>query len=290
MAYEEDPLHIMKALDREGWLKVLSAHWTVGKVDTSGLASLLKIRRQMLDLGYNLDAAPAVMHFLTRRLGSRDVADMQRLIPRKSFVESWRGLDDDAKGLAQRLVSKEAATPSRTWKLLSHSRPESILFLSVTARQQKVAQKLRNFSGKWRQLKDKIPLPEMVELRITPDLPIYPQLEKAVFELLLDGKMRSHSQAMKFLKPFAPPPPPPPPPPPTKRGRAAKAAEAPAPAKPEAGKKKGEKAAPAAPAAKAAEPAKKPAAPAKPAPKKAAPAKAHKPAKAAKKKPAKKRR
>jgi tRNA nucleotidyltransferase/poly(A) polymerase len=292
VAYEEDPLHIMKALEKEGWLKVLNPHWTVSKVDSSGLASLLKVRRQMVDLGYNLDAAPAAMYFLTRRLGSHDVADMQRRIPRKGFVEAWRRLEDEAKELAQRLVSKEAATPSRTWKLLSNSRPEAILFLSVTARPQKVVQKLRNFFGKWRQLKSKIPLPEMVELRITPDLPIYPQLERAIFELLLDGKMRSHSQAMKFLKPFAPPPPPPPPPPPVKRGRAAKAEPAP-PAKPEAGKKKGEKAAAEAPAAKAAEPAKKTAPPAKAAPKKAAPAKpAHKPAKArpAKKKPAKKRR
>ncbi|HUK87400.1 MAG TPA: hypothetical protein VLT85_07020 [Terriglobales bacterium] len=304
VAYEDDPLHIMKALEKEGWLKVLNPHWTVSKVDTSGLASLLKIRRQMVDLGYNLDAAPAAMYFLTRRLGSQDVAAMQRLIPRKGFVEAWRHLEDEAKELAQRLVGKEAATPSRTWKLLSNSRPESILFLSLTARPQKVVQKLRNFFGKWRQLKSKIPLPEMVELRITPELEIYPQLEKAVFELLLDGKMRTHSQAMKFLKPFAPPPPPPPPPPPAKRGRAAKAEAAP-PAKPEAGKKKGEKVAVAPPAAKAAEPArrpapaatatepaKKPAPAAQPSPKKAPAKPARRPAKAkaGKKKPAKKRR
>src|SRR5207247_4701051 len=114
--------------------------------------------------------------------------------------------------------------PSRTWKLLSEARPEMILFLAVTARQQSVVQKIRNFFSKWRQLQQKIPLPEMTELRITPQLPEYPKIAQDVFMLLLDGKLRSRTEILRFLKPLAPPPPPPPPPPPAKRGRAAKAA------------------------------------------------------------------
>src|SRR6202035_611377 len=128
---------------------------------------------------------------------------------------------------AKRLNGKEAATPSRTWKLLSEARPEMVLFLEVTAKQQAVAQKIKNFFGKWRQLQQKLPLPEMTELYITPTMPEYPQIAKQVFHLLLDGKLRSRTEILKFLKPLAPPPPPPPPPPPTKRGRAAKIQAAP---------------------------------------------------------------
>ena len=221
IAYEEDPLHVLRVLEKEGWLKVLSPHWTLSKVDTAGLNQLLKARQQMVNLGYTLDAAPAVMHFLTRRLGDREIAAMQRLLPRKSFVETWRSLESDAKALAARLTSKQAATPSLAWKLLSQSRPESMLFLLLTARQQAVMQKLRNFFTKWRQVKDKLPLPEMTELRITPELPAYPKLAEEVFYLLLDGKLRSRTETFKFLKPYAPPPPAPPPVVP-KRGRAAK--------------------------------------------------------------------
>ena len=83
---------------------------------------------------------------------------MRRLIPRKDLVEAWRDLEDNAKDLAKRLSGKEAATPSRTWKLLSDARPEMILFLAVTARQQAVAQKIKNFFTKWRQVQQKIPL------------------------------------------------------------------------------------------------------------------------------------
>jgi tRNA nucleotidyltransferase (CCA-adding enzyme) len=248
LAYEDDPLHIVRVLEKEGWLKILSPHWTTAKIDTAGLSQLMKTRQQMGELGYNPDPAPAVLYFLTSRLTDKEVADMRKLIPRKDLVEAWRDLEDNAKDLARKLAGKEAATPSRTWKLLSESRPEMILFLEVTARQQAVVQKIRNFFGKWRQVQQKLPLPEMAELYITPQLPEYPKIAHEAFMLLLDGKLRSRTEILKFLKPLAPPPPPPPPPPPAKRGRAAKAAAAAASAAvstpPAAGKKGKNSAAP----------------------------------------------
>jgi tRNA nucleotidyltransferase/poly(A) polymerase len=249
LAYEDDPLHIVRVLEKEGWLKVLSSHWTTAKVDTSGLSQLMKTRQQMNELGYQPDPAPAVMYFLTSRMGDKEVSDMRKLIPRKTLVEAWKDLEDNAKDLAKKLTGKESATPSRTWQVLSNARPEMTLFLAVTAKQQAVVQKIRNFFTKWRQVQQKIPLPEMTELHITPQLPDYPKIANDVFMLLLDGKLRSRTETLKFLKPLAPPPPPPPPPPPVKRGRAAKAAvaaaseaAAPAVAGP-AGKKKGKAAA-----------------------------------------------
>jgi tRNA nucleotidyltransferase (CCA-adding enzyme) len=227
LAYEDDPLHIVKVLEKEGWLKILSAHWTTAKVDTARLSTLVKTRQQMNELGYLPDPAPAVMEFLTAKLGSKEVHDLQKAIPRRGLVEAWRDLEDHAKELAKRLSGKEAATPARAWQLLSSARPEMVLFLAVTARQQAVALKIKNFLGKWRQVQQRVPLPEMTELRITPSMPGYAKIAHDVFLLLLDGKMRSHTEVMRFLKPLAPPPPPPPPPP--KRGRAPKI-QAPLPA------------------------------------------------------------
>jgi tRNA nucleotidyltransferase (CCA-adding enzyme) len=253
LAYEEDPLHIVRVLEKEGWLKILSAHWTTAKVDTNGLSQLMKTRQQMNDLGYQPDPSPAVMFFLTSRLNDKEIADMRKLIPRKTLVEAWKDLEDNAKDLAKKLMGKESATPSRTWQVLSNARPEMTLFLAVTARQQGVLQKIKNFFTKWRQVQQKIPLPEMTELHITPQLPEYPKIAQDVFLLLLDGKLRSRTETLKFLKPLAPPPPPPPPPPPAKRGRAAKAAAAAAAttaaAATDASKKKGKGAAPVASAA-----------------------------------------
>jgi len=262
LAYEDDPLNIVRVFEKEGWLKVLSPHWTTAKVDTPGLSQLMKTRQQMNELGYAPDPSPAVLHFLTARLNDKEASDIRKQIPRRDLAEAWRDLEDNAKDLAKRLTGKEAATPSRTWKLLSSARQEMVLFLAVTARQQAVAQKIKNFFTKWRQVQQKLPLPEMTELLITPQLPEYPKIAEDVFMLLLDGRLRSRTELMKFLKPLAPPPPPPPPPP--RRGRGAKAAVAaatPAAPSPSAGKKKG-KAEPGpvipAIAAKAAAPAKGP--------------------------------
>lgn len=223
IAHEDDPLHIMRVLEKEGWLKVLNAHWSTSKVDTAKLNQLVKTRQQMIELGYSVDAAPAVMHFLTERLGDKDIAEMQKLIPRRDFVTAWKHVEDDSKELAKKLAGKEAATPSRAWQVMQSAKPEALLYLEVTARQQAIEQKIKNFFGKWRQLKEKLPFPEMAEMRITPQLPEYPKLAQEAFMLLLDGKLRSHSEIVKFLKPYEPPPPPPPPPSPAKRGRGAKA-------------------------------------------------------------------
>jgi tRNA nucleotidyltransferase (CCA-adding enzyme) len=294
LAYEDDPLNVTRVFEKEGWLKILSPHWTTAKIDTNGLSQLMKTRQQMVDLGYTPAPAPAMLHFLTARLTEKESTDIRKMIPRRDLAEAWRDLEDHAKELSKRLTGKEAATPSRTWRLLSSARPEMVLFLAVTSRQQAVAQKIKNFFSKWREVQQKIPLPEMTELLITPQLPEYPKIAEDVFMLLLDGKLRSRTERLNFLKPLAPPPPPPPPPPKRGRGKAAAAAapaQAPAQAAPK-GKKKGkgepvpgaaQATAPAKGAAKNSEPAKTSKPAAKPAQqkvegKKSAPSPAKKPA------------
>jgi tRNA nucleotidyltransferase (CCA-adding enzyme) len=225
LAYEEDPLHILRMLEKEGWLKELNSHWSVAKVDSTGLAQVTKLRQQMGDFGYQPDTAPIVLHLLTRRLSEKDASEIRRMIPRKDLVDAWKHLEDDAKDLAKKLTGKDAATPSRAWKVLTEARPEIILFLQLTAKQQAVSQKIANFFGKWREVKQKLPMPEMLEMRITPALPEYPQIAEEAFLLLLDGKLKSRTEIVKFLKPYEPPPPPPPPAP-ARRGRGAKAAAA----------------------------------------------------------------
>jgi tRNA nucleotidyltransferase (CCA-adding enzyme) len=255
VAREDNPIEIVRALEKEGWLKVLHPHWSVAKLESPELNRLLKTRQQMMDFGISVDASPAVMYFMTKKLGEKDVSDIQKMLPRRDFVHAWKHLEDGAKDLAKRLSGKEANTVSGTWKLLSNASPEALLFLSVTGRQAAVQEKIKNFFGKWRQVREKLPFPEMAELLITPQLPEYPKIADEAFLLLLDGKLRSHNDILKFLKPYAPPPPPPPPPPPQKRGRkgaaAAEAAKTPAGAPAEAGKRgrkpKAVEAAPAAP-------------------------------------------
>ncbi|HKD83775.1 MAG TPA: hypothetical protein VKB58_03420 [Terriglobales bacterium] len=238
LAHEDDPLNIMRALEKEGWLKILHPHWSMAKIDSGDLTQLVKTRQTMNEAGYSVETGPIVMYFLTRRMNDKDTSEIQRMIPRRDFVDKWKHLESNAHDLAKKLSGKEANVPSGAWKILTHSAPENILFLSLTTRQQAVDQKLKNFFGKWRQVKEKLPFPEMAELRITPQLPEYSEITEKAFLLLMDGRLRSHSEIMNFLRPYEPPPPPPPPAP--KRGRA-KAVAAPAGVEAAAPAKRGRK-------------------------------------------------
>ena len=201
LAHEDDPLNIMRALEKEGWLKVLHPHWTMARIDSGDIGQLVKTRQMMNELGYSVETGPIVMDFLTSRMNDKDKAEIQRTIPRRDFVDKWKHLESGAHDLAKKLSSKEAAVPSGAWKILSQATPENILFLSLTVRQQAVDQKLKNFFGKWRQVRDKLPFPEMAELRIVPQLPQYAEIMDKAFLLLIDGRLRSHSEIMNFLKP-----------------------------------------------------------------------------------------
>src|SRR2546423_8485156 len=82
LAFEDDPLHIVKVLEKEGWLKVLNPHWTSSKVDTEGLLELVHTRQQMNELGYTPDPAAAVLQFLTAKLSGKEISDIRKLVPR----------------------------------------------------------------------------------------------------------------------------------------------------------------------------------------------------------------
>jgi tRNA nucleotidyltransferase/poly(A) polymerase len=301
LAHEDNPVETLKALDKEDWLKVLVPHLSLGKVDSSSLSHLFKVKQQLQDLGLNPDSSPVVMYFLTRRLVDKDVSAIQRQLPNKGFVERWRNVENDAREFAKRLMAKDLAQPSATWKFLMRSRPETVLFTTITSRPAAVQQKLKNFLTKWPQLRQKLPFPEMPELRITPEHPEYRKILDQAYLLLMDGKLRSHNEIVRFLTPYSPPEPPPPPPP-TRRGRLGKKEAVAEPAPEQGPKKRGRKPkalaaasgaapvpeqAPVAPAAKGvpgkpaaahAPSAKPPAAPGKQAPSAKPPAKSGKPA------------
>jgi len=282
LAHEDDPIPVVRALEHEGWLQVLHPHWTAAKIEASELSHVVKQRQMLNDLGYFPETGPITMYFLTKRMSEKDISEIQRLIPRRDFIEKWKHLESRAHDLAKKLTSREASTTSGAWKMLSSAAPEDVLFLSVTTKQQAVDAKLKNFFTKWREVREKLPFPEMAEMRITAQLPEYQKIMDEAFLLLLDGKLRSHNDIVNFLKPFEPPPPPPPPPARRGRGKAAAAAAepaaagAPAPAPAKRGRKPKGAPAPAAitatqpPSAqpladqkKSAVPAKAPAAPAK---------------------------
>src|SRR5579859_2064657 len=106
LAHEPDPVKVVKALDKDGWMKQLHNHWSIAKVDVPGLNFMLKLRQQLAKLGYSIEAGAAVMWFLTSKMNSTDVHALQNAIPRKAFVHQWKSIEDEAKEFSKKLMSK----------------------------------------------------------------------------------------------------------------------------------------------------------------------------------------
>src|SRR5947209_7890282 len=203
--HEPDPLIIMRALEEQGYLKLLYPGWTPAKVDEVGMAKVAEVRDRILSLGLSVDTSMAFAEFLTKRMPEKDVQAMQKMMPRKGFVELWRKQEDEAKDLAKRLGTKEADTPSSTWKLLMSVKPETVLYLAVTTKQAGVEKKLEDFFSVWPQARQRLPFNIMTEMRITQELPVFQGLLDEMFLMMIDGKLQSEAEIRAYLEPHSPP-------------------------------------------------------------------------------------
>jgi tRNA nucleotidyltransferase/poly(A) polymerase len=210
IAHEEDPLKALRALETEGWMKVLCPAWTSAKADIKGLEELNKILIRLLMLGVAPDPSAAHVELLTAKMQPKDVAGLKRLFPRHGFVEQWNNLEQSAKDFAKELLGKAAATPSAAWKLIVSYQPEAVLWLAFSSKNAQVREKFNNFFNVWPEARQKIPVALMAEMRITPDLPEYGNIAEALFFQFMDGKLTTDEEIRAFLEPHSPPAPPPP--------------------------------------------------------------------------------
>ena len=209
IASEEDALSILKQLEAEGWMSQLFAGWTAGKADTAALENLHRNRIQLLLQGVMADLTAAHLEVLTSGMGTAERETLTALLVRPGLVEQWKGLDAAAKEFARKLTSKEATAPSATWRLF-HSEPgEAILWLAHTRKNAAADQKFKNFFTVWPEAAKKVPVAMMLEMRITPELPVYPELLHELFLQQIDGKLDTDEQMRAFLETYSPPAPPP---------------------------------------------------------------------------------
>jgi tRNA nucleotidyltransferase/poly(A) polymerase len=210
IVHEEDALKALKALEAEGWLKLIFPAWTSTKADIKGLESLHQTLLGLLIQGIHPDLSAAQMELLTAKLQPKDLSTLKRLFPQPGFVKHWEKLEHSAKEFQKELLDKKNTSPSATWKLLTSYAPEAVLWLAYTSKNAQVQAKFKNFATVWPEARQKIPTALMLEMRITPDLPGYQDLVQQLFFQLMDGKLSTEEQMRAFLEPHSPPAPPPP--------------------------------------------------------------------------------
>jgi len=209
IGHEDDGLRVLRALEAEGWMKVLSPAWTSNKADEEKLNALHELRVQLQMQGVHPDMSAAQMQLLTAKLAPKDLSALKKQLLRPGFVEEWNSLDSLASGFAKVLLNKANATPSVTYKLFTTHDPEAVLWLGFTSKDSAVKTKYEQFLKAWPEMRQRIPYLQMQEMRITPELANYNEIVHQIFLQLIDGKLNTPEEAKAFLEPYSPPAPPP---------------------------------------------------------------------------------
>jgi tRNA nucleotidyltransferase/poly(A) polymerase len=209
IGHEEEGLKVLQALEAAGWMKVLFPAWTSAKADAEKLSALHDLSVELLVQGVHPDISAAQMQLLTAKLASKDLAALKKAMLRPGFVDEWNSLDSLASKFAKVLLSKENATPSAGYKLFTSYDPEAILWLGFTTKDSAVKERFNQFLKVWPEAKQRIPHALMQEMRITPELAIYPDVVHQIFLQLIDGKLETPEEMRSFLEPHSPPAPPP---------------------------------------------------------------------------------
>jgi tRNA nucleotidyltransferase/poly(A) polymerase len=208
--HEEDPLRVQKRLEAEGWMKHLNPLVASSKANVAELDRLRDAQMQLQIHGIYADATAANFPLLTAKMAPKDVVALKKSFPRHAFVDDIDALEAEGKAFGALLSGKEAASPSKAWKLLHSARPEAILWAAHHVKAAGVQNKLKSFYTEWPQARQRIPYAVMQEMRITPDLPVYDELVEKLFFELMDNKLNTVEEQKAFLEPYSPPAPPPP--------------------------------------------------------------------------------
>jgi len=209
IGHEEDGLKVLRALDAEGWMKVLFPAWTPAKADEAKLSALHELGVALQGQGVHADMSAAQMELLTAKLAPKDLSALKRALQRPGFVAEWNNLESIANAFAKVLLSKANAKPSAGYKLFMSYDPEAVLWLGFTSKNKEVQERYNLFLKVWPEARQRIPYVLMQELRITPELPEFAKIREGIFLELIDGKLTTPEEMRAYLEPLAPPAPPP---------------------------------------------------------------------------------
>jgi tRNA nucleotidyltransferase/poly(A) polymerase len=209
IGHEEDGMKVLRALETEGWMKVLFPAWTSAKADEEKLTALRALAVELLLQGVHPDMSAAQMQLLTAKLAPKDLSALKKSMLRPGFVEEWNSLDALAAGFAKVLLAKENASPSASFRLFTTYDPEAVLWLGFTTKDAAIKERYELFLKVWPEARQRIPHALMHELRITSELATYSEIVQSLFLELIDGRLTTPEELRAFLEPHSPPAPPP---------------------------------------------------------------------------------
>jgi len=142
-------------------------------------------------------------HCLVQGLGSSDrVRLANKVLAEKKAINVVLGLDRDARILARALSGSKAGLPSYVYTLLSSQPQILLLFLLANYPQQKIQSRIKSYLFKAPQIRAGLPRAELQAMGVKSG-PELDRILERLFQEQLDGKIKTHQQALKRLKDLA---------------------------------------------------------------------------------------
>jgi tRNA nucleotidyltransferase/poly(A) polymerase len=202
----QDPLagDILKALEEEKLLALISPALTGAKLNLAGFQKLQKAR-QMLPFGIDtrVDWHALFLFLLFEKLTPKERVQLVSTVGlAKADVDAAAKLESRAKKLEKELTAGNLQRPSALYNLLSKAPGEAILFVLMRSTQRLVLDRLKNYLQKYLPAALEITEKDVIERGGKVGTPKFAKLHQALIAARLDARP-------KKVAPVEPPPLPP---------------------------------------------------------------------------------
>lgn len=204
MATETNAYDLVKALEEDKLLGLLSPALAEGKINPASLQKLQKAH-QMVPFGFDfhIQYLPLFLEVLMEKLNAKEQAALAKAAAlTRGEMNAKQKLGAAAKKLERSLKGAKLTKPSALYQLLSKTPGEQILHLSVYSGQRIVTDRIRNYFQKYLPASFEITTEMVAATGVTPGTPKFNRAKEEMILARLDARPKK-----------TPPPEPPPPPP-----------------------------------------------------------------------------
>lgn len=202
-----DPLpgDILKALEEENLLSLISPSLAGPKLNLQGFQKLQKAR-QSLPFGLNLaiDSYSLFLFLLFEKLSPKERSQIVKALPiPKQELEAASKLESRASKVEKELTTAKLSRPSALYNVLSKVPGELLLFLLMRSGQRLVLDRVKNHLQKYLPTAQEVTEKDVLEKGVQPGTPKYAKVYQQLIAARLDARPK------KIIVEEPPPPPPP---------------------------------------------------------------------------------
>jgi tRNA nucleotidyltransferase/poly(A) polymerase len=197
IASELNPAEVLRALDEEKMMGVVSPALTGPKLNLQGFSKLLKVK-QLIPFGIDFKANNLLLflHLLSEKLTPKERAAMLKAIGiERAELTQLNKLPERARKLEKALKSAKLQKASQVYQVLSEESGELPLFLYMNTAQRLVQDRIRNYLTKYLPAAAEVTDQEIEAEGLKPGTPKFRNRKAEKVAARLDARIRKPSVA-----------------------------------------------------------------------------------------------